>query len=93
MPILRETGVFPAPPTTIFPIHIIGMGEVFLTLMKFLKRVPNLNNIERGERKVEMGANNIGVKVINIEFLNEDPFFNINTKEDFEKAKEKFKND
>ena len=50
-------------------------------------------DLERGERKVEMWANSIGVKVINIEFLNEDPFFNINTKEDFEKAKEKLKND
>ena len=50
-------------------------------------------DLDRGERKVEMWANSIGVKVVNIEFLNEDPFFNINTKEDFEKAKEKLKND
>ena len=49
-----------------------------------------LNN---GERKVELWANSVGVKVINMEFLKEDPFFNINTKEDLEKAKEKIKND
>ena len=46
----------------------------------------DLNN---GERKVELWANSIGVKVINMEFLNEDPFFNINSKEDLEKAKKK----
>ena len=28
-----------------------------------------------------------------MEFLKKDPFFNINTKEDLEKAKEKIKND
>ena len=50
-------------------------------------------DLERGERKVEIWANSIGVKVINMEFINEDPFFNINTKEDFEKAKEELKND
>ena len=50
----------------------------------------DLNN---GERKVESWANSVGVKVINMEFLNEDPFFNINSKEDLEKAKKKIKND
>ena len=50
-------------------------------------------DLERGERKVEIWANSIGVKVINMEFINEDPFFNINTKEDLEKAKEELKND
>ena len=50
-------------------------------------------DLDRGERKVEMWANSIGVKIINMEFLNKDPFYNINTKEDFEKAKEKLKND
>jgi len=49
----------------------------------------DLNN---GERKVESWANSVGVKVIDMEFLNEDPFFNINSKEDLEKAK-KIKND
>jgi molybdopterin-guanine dinucleotide biosynthesis protein A len=43
-------------------------------------------DLENGSRKVEKWANNIGVKTINIEFDKEDPFFNINTKEDLEKA-------
>ena len=50
-------------------------------------------DLNKGERKVELWANSIGVKTINIEFQNEDPFFNINTKEDLEKAKERLKND
>ena len=43
-------------------------------------------DLNKGERKVELWANSIGVKTINIEFQNEDPFFNINTKEDLKKA-------
>ena len=39
-------------------------------------------------RKVEDWADKIGVKTIDIEVKKFDPFFNINTKEDFEKAKE-----
>ena len=50
-------------------------------------------DLNKGERKVEVWANSIGVKTINIEFQNEDPFFNINTKDDLEKAKDKLKND
>ena len=50
-------------------------------------------DLNKGERKVELWANSVGVKVINMEFLNEDPFFNINSKEDLEKAKKKIKND
>ena len=50
-------------------------------------------DLNKGERKVEVWANSIGVKIINIEFQNEDPFFNINTKEDLEKAKDRLKND
>ena len=46
----------------------------------------------KGERKVEIWANKVGVKTINMEFKNNDPFFNINTKEDLEKAKELIKN-
>ena len=45
----------------------------------------------KGERKVEIWANKVGVKTINMEFKNNDPFFNINTKEDLEKAKELIK--
>jgi len=39
-------------------------------------------------RKVEDWADKIGVKTIDIKVNEFDPFFNINTKEDFEKAKE-----
>ena len=46
----------------------------------------------KGERKVEIWANKVGVKTINMEFKNNDPFFNINTKEDLKKAKELIKN-
>ncbi len=50
-------------------------------------------DISNGERKVELWANNTGVKIINMEFSNNDPFFNINTKEDLKKAEEILKND
>ena len=50
-------------------------------------------DLNDGERKVELWANNVGVKIINMEFPNNDPFFNINTKEDLEKAEEILKND
>ena len=43
-------------------------------------------DLDKGERKVEVWANSIGVKNINMKFENEDPFFNINTKEDLKKA-------
>ena len=39
-------------------------------------------------RKVEDWADKIGVKTIDIEINEFDPFFNINTKEDFKKSKE-----
>ena len=45
-------------------------------------------DLDNGFRKVEKWANNIGVISINMSFEKEDPFFNINTKEDLEKAKE-----
>jgi molybdopterin-guanine dinucleotide biosynthesis protein A len=35
----------------------------------------------------------MGVKMIDIDFNKKDPFFNINTKEDLEKAKEMIIND
>ena len=50
-------------------------------------------DLNKGHKKVETWANSIGVKIINIEFTHEDPFFNINTKDDLEIAKEKIKND
>ncbi len=50
-------------------------------------------DILRGERKVEVWANSIGVSTVNIGYKEPDPFFNINTKEDLEKAIEIMKND
>ena len=49
-------------------------------------------DLENGSRKVEKWANDIGVKIINMSYEKEDPFFNINTKEDLKKA-EKILND
>ena len=43
--------------------------------------------INNNFRKVEEWANKIGVKTIDIENKKFDPFFNINTKADFEEAK------
>ena len=51
------------------------------------------SDLLKGERKVEFWANSIGVSTIDIEHQNIDPFFNINTKEDLEKAKERLNND
>ena len=66
--------------------NIFGLWSI-----KLLDRLEN--DINNGERKVELWANNVGVKIINMEFPNKDPFFNINTKDDLEKAKEILKND
>ena len=49
------------------------------------------NDLNKGERKVEVWANSIGVKSINMKFENEDPFFNINTKDDLKKAMERIR--
>jgi molybdenum cofactor guanylyltransferase len=43
--------------------------------------------INNNFRKVEEWANKIGVKTIDIKIRKYDPFFNINTKEDFKEAK------
>ena len=61
--------------------NIFGLWSI-----KLLDRLEK--DLNDGERKVELWANNVGVKIINMEFSNNDPFFNINTKEDLEKAKE-----
>ena len=66
--------------------NIFGLWSI--NLLDKLEK--DLNN---GERKVELWANNTGVKIINMEFSNNDPFFNINTKKDLEKAKKILKND
>ena len=46
------------------------------------------SDLLKGERKVEDWANSIGVSIINIDHQNIDPFFNINTKDDLEKAED-----
>lgn len=66
--------------------NIFGLWS--LELMNKLEK-----DLNKGERKVEVWANNVGVKVINMDFEKDDPFFNINTKEDLEKAKAKIGND
>ena len=65
--------------------NIIGIWSI--DLMEKLEE-----DLNYGKRKVEHWANDIGVKVIEMKFLKDDPFFNINSKEDLEKAK-KIKND
>ena len=47
-------------------------------------------DLENGDRKVEDLANKVGVNIIDMQFEKNDPFFNINTKEDLEKAKNIF---
>ena len=46
------------------------------------------SDLLKSERKVEDWANSIGVSIINIDHQNIDPFFNINTKDDLEKAED-----
>ena len=50
-------------------------------------------DLEKGERKVEIWADSVGVEMINIDFEKKDPFFNINTKKDLEIAHNMKKND
>ena len=40
----------------------------------------------KGERKVEVWADSVGVSVVNIDYKKPDPFFNINTKKDLDEA-------
>ena len=47
-------------------------------------------DLENGDRKVEDWANKVGVNIIDMHFEKNDPFFNINTKEDLEKDKNIF---
>jgi len=66
--------------------NIFGMWSI--DLMKRLEE-----DLNKGQKKVETWADSIGVKIINMEFMYEDPFFNINTKDDLKIAKKKIKND
>ena len=51
------------------------------------------SDLQKGERKVELWADSVEVKIINIDYKEKDPFFNINTKEDLEKAYKIIEND
>ena len=51
------------------------------------------NDLIKGERKVEVWADSVGVNIVNIDYKNPDPFFNINTKEDLDEAIKILKND
>ena len=51
------------------------------------------SDLQKGERKVELWADSVEVKIINIDYKEKDPFFNINTKEDLEKAYKMIEND
>ena len=50
--------------------------------------------LNKGDRKVELWANKMGVKTIDFDHENnKDPFFNINTEEDLKTAKILLEND
>ena len=66
--------------------NIFGLWS--LDLMDQLEK-----DLSRGERKVEVWANSIGVSTVNINYKKLDPFFNINTKQDLEKAVKIMNND
>jgi molybdenum cofactor guanylyltransferase len=51
------------------------------------------SDLLKGERKVELWANSIGVSTIDINYKNINPFFNINTKEDLKEATNIMNND
>ena len=59
--------------------NIFGLWS--LDLMEQLE-----SDLLKGERKVEIWADSIGVSVVNIDCKKPNPFFNINTKEDLKKA-------
>ena len=66
--------------------NIFGLWS--LDLMDQLEK-----DLSRGERKVEVWANSNGVSIVNINYKKLDPFFNINTKQDLEKAVKIMNND
>ncbi len=66
--------------------NIFGLWS--LDLMEKLQ-----NDLLKGERKVEVWADSVGVNIVNIDYKNPDPFFNINTKEDLDEAIKILKND
>jgi molybdenum cofactor guanylyltransferase len=51
------------------------------------------SDLLKGERKVELWANSIGVSTVDINYKDINPFFNINTKEDLKEAMNIINND
>ena len=66
--------------------NIFGLWS--LDLMEKLE-----SDLMKGERKVEVWADSVGVNIVNIDYKKPDPFFNINTKEDLNEAIKILKND
>ena len=66
--------------------NIFGLWS--LDLMDQLEK-----DLLKGERKVQVWADSIGASTVDVEYKGPDPFFNINTKEDFEKALKILNND
>ena len=66
--------------------NIFGLWS--LDLMEKLE-----SDLMKGERKVEVWADSVGVNIVNIDYKKPDPFFNINTVEDLNEAIKIFKND
>jgi molybdopterin-guanine dinucleotide biosynthesis protein A len=66
--------------------NIFGLWS--LDLMEKLE-----SDLIKGERKVEVWADSVGVSIVNIDYKKPDPFFNINTEEDLNEAINILKND
>ena len=66
--------------------NIFGLWS--LDLMEKLE-----SDLIKGERKVEVWADSVGVSIVNIDYKKPDPFFNINTEEDLNEAINMLKND
>ena len=66
--------------------NIFGLWS--LDLMEKLE-----SDLIKGERKVEVWADSVGVSIVNIDYKKPDPFFNINTEEDLNEAIKMLKND
>ena len=61
--------------------------------MKILRQVIANCFLLKGERKVELWANSIGVSTVDINYKDINPFFNINTREDLKEAMNIINND
>ncbi len=66
--------------------NIFGLWS--LDLMEKLE-----SDLLEGKRKVEVWADSVGVSIVNIDYKEPDPFFNINTMEDLKRAIKIINND